>query len=44
MAVYERLGARTRTASRAQAFAVVDEAIAFLRVGLAAIAAFPKPY
>jgi AcrR family transcriptional regulator len=45
MAVYEhRNGARTQTASRAQALAVVDEAIAFLRGGLAAIRAFPKPY
>jgi len=44
-AVYEhRTSARSRTASRAQALAVIDEAIAFLRGGLAAIRAFPKPY
>jgi AcrR family transcriptional regulator len=45
MAVYEhRASARSRTASRAQALAVIDEAIAFLRGGLEAIRAFPKPY
>jgi AcrR family transcriptional regulator len=45
MAVYEhRSSAGSRTASRAQALAVVDEAIAFLRGGLDAISAFPKPY
>jgi AcrR family transcriptional regulator len=45
MAVYEhRSSARSRTASRAQALAVIDEAIAFLRGGLEAIRAFPKPY
>jgi len=45
MAVYEhRAGARSRTASRTQALAVIDEAIAFLRGGLEAIRAFPKPY
>jgi AcrR family transcriptional regulator len=44
-AVYEhRYSASSRTASRAQALAVVDEAIAFLRGVLAAIRAFPKPY
>ena len=44
-AVYEhRNGVHSRSASRAQALAVVDEAIAFLRGGLAAIRAFPKPY
>lgn len=44
-AVYEhRYGASSRTASRAQALAVIDEAIAFLRGGLEAIRAFPKPY
>jgi AcrR family transcriptional regulator len=44
-AVYEhRNGVASRSASRAQALAVVDEAIAFLRGGLAAIRAFPKPY
>jgi len=44
-AVYEhRTGVRSQTASRAQALAVVDEAIAFLRGGLDAIRAFPKPY
>jgi TetR/AcrR family transcriptional regulator, regulator of mycofactocin system len=44
-AVYEhRNSVRSRTASRAQALAVIDEAIAFLRGGLAAIRAFPKPY
>jgi AcrR family transcriptional regulator len=45
MAVYEhRNSVRSRTASRAQALAVIDEAIAFLRGGLEAIRAFPKPY
>jgi AcrR family transcriptional regulator len=45
MAVYEhRSSTRSRTASRAQALAVIDEAIAFLRGGLEAIRAFPKPY
>jgi AcrR family transcriptional regulator len=45
MAVYEhRSSVRSRTASRAQAVAVIDEAIAFLRGGLEAIRAFPKPY
>jgi AcrR family transcriptional regulator len=44
-AVYEhRNSVRSQTASRAQALAVVDEAIAFLRGGLEAIRAFPKPY
>ncbi len=44
-AVYEhRYSASSRTASRAQALAVIDEAIAFLRGGLEAIRAFPKPY
>jgi AcrR family transcriptional regulator len=44
-AVYEhRASARSRTASRAQALALIDEAIAFLRGGLEAIRAFPKPY
>jgi len=44
-AVYEhRTAVRSQTASRAQALAVVDEAIAFLRGGLDAIRAFPKPY
>jgi AcrR family transcriptional regulator len=44
-AVYEhRNSARSRSESRAQALAVVDEALAFLRGGLAAIRAFPKPY
>jgi AcrR family transcriptional regulator len=44
-AVYEhRNSARSHTASRAQALAVIDEAIAFLRGGLEAIRAFPKPY
>ena len=45
MAVYEhRTSVRSKTASRAQALAVIDEAIAFLRGGLEAIRAFPKPY
>lgn len=44
-ATYEhRFSARSRTASRAQAIAVIDEAIVFLRGGLDAIRAFPKPY
>jgi AcrR family transcriptional regulator len=44
-AVYEhRYSARSRTASRAQALAVIDEAIAFLRGGLEAIRAYPTPY
>jgi AcrR family transcriptional regulator len=44
-ATYEhRFRARSQTASRAQAIAVIDEAIVFLRGGLAAIRAFPKPY
>ena len=44
-AVYEhRSSMRSQTASRAQALAVVDEAVAFLRGGLEAIRAFPKPY
>ena len=44
-ATYEhRWSARSRTASRAQAVAVIDEAIAFLSGGLDAIRAFPKPY
>jgi AcrR family transcriptional regulator len=44
-AVYEhRYGVRSTSASRAQAAAVADEAITFLRGGLEAIRAFPKPY
>jgi len=44
-ATYEhRYSARSKTASRAQAVAVIDEAITFLRGGLEAIRAFPKPY
>ena len=44
-ATYEhRYRARSQTASRAQAVAVIDEAITFLRGGLEAIRAFPKPY
>ena len=44
-ATYEhRYRARSQTASRAQAIAVIDEAITFLRGGLDAINAFPKPY
>ena len=44
-AVYEhRYRARSQSASRAQAVAVIDEAITFLRGGLDAIRAFPKPY
>jgi hypothetical protein len=42
--VEHRSSVRSRTASRAQALAVIDEAIAFLRGGLEAIRAFPKPY
>jgi AcrR family transcriptional regulator len=45
MAVYEhRNSVRSQTASPAQAVAVIDEAIAFLRGGLEAIRAFPNPY
>ena len=44
-ATYEhRHRARSQSASRAQAVAVIDEAITFLRGGLDAIRAFPKPY
>ena len=44
-ATYEhRYRARSQSASRAQAVAVIDEAITFLRGGLEAIRAFPKPY
>jgi AcrR family transcriptional regulator len=44
-ATYEhRFSARSKTASRAQAVAVIDEAIAFLSGGLEAIRAYPKPY
>jgi AcrR family transcriptional regulator len=44
-ATYEhRYRARSQSASRAQAVAVIDEAITFLRGGLAAIRAYPKPY
>jgi len=44
-ATYEhRFSARSRSASREQAVAVIDEAITFLRGGLDAIRAFPKPY
>jgi AcrR family transcriptional regulator len=44
-ATYEhRFSARSQTASRAQAIAVIDEAFAFLSGGLEAIRAFPKPY
>jgi AcrR family transcriptional regulator len=44
-ATYEhRYRARSQSASRAQAIAVIDEAIVFLRGGLEAIKAFPKPY
>ena len=39
-----RYRARSQSASRAQAVAVIDEAITFLRGGLDAIKAFPKPY
>jgi AcrR family transcriptional regulator len=44
-ATYEhRFSVRSRSASREQAVAVIDEAITFLRGGLEAIRAFPKPY
>jgi AcrR family transcriptional regulator len=44
-ATYEhRYRARSQSASRAQAVAVIDEAITFLRGGLDAIRAYPKPY
>jgi AcrR family transcriptional regulator len=44
-ATYEhRFSVRSRSASRDQAVAVIDEAITFLRGGLEAIRAFPKPY
>jgi AcrR family transcriptional regulator len=44
-ATYEhRFSVRSRAASRDQAVAVIDEAITFLRGGLEAIRAFPKPY
>src|SRR5262249_6096721 len=44
-ATYEhRYRARPQSASRGQAVAVIDEAITFLRGGLDAIRAFPKPY
>ena len=44
-ATYEhRYRVRSQSASRAQAVAVIDEAITFLRGGLEAIRAFPKPY
>ena len=44
-ATYEhRYRARSQSASRAQAVAVIDEAITFLRGGLNAIRSFPKPY
>jgi AcrR family transcriptional regulator len=44
-ATYEhRYRARSQSASRTQATAVIDEAITFLRGGLDAIRAFPKPY
>jgi AcrR family transcriptional regulator len=44
-AIYEhRYRTRSQSASRAQALAVIDEAITFLRGGLDAIRAFPKPY
>jgi AcrR family transcriptional regulator len=44
-ATYEhRFSTRSRSASRAQAVAVIDEAIVFLSGGLDAIRAFPKPY
>jgi AcrR family transcriptional regulator len=44
-ATYEhRYRTRSQTASRAQAIAVIDEAITFLRGGLDAVRAFPKPY
>ena len=44
-ATYEhRFATGSTTASRAQAVAVIDEAITFLRGGLDSIRAFPKPY
>lgn len=44
-ATYEhRFSARSKSASREQAIAVIDEAMTFLRGGLQAIQAFPKPY
>ena len=44
-ATYEhRYRARSQSASRAQAIAVIDEAITFLQGGLDAIKAFPPPY
>jgi len=44
-ATYEhRYRARSQSASRTQATAVIDEAITFLRGGLDAIRAYPKPY
>jgi len=44
-ATYEhRYRARSQSASRAQAVAVLDEAITFLRGGLDAIRSYPKPY
>ncbi len=44
-AVYEhRYRARSQSSARAQAVAVIDEAITFLRGGLDAIRAFPMPY
>ncbi len=44
-ATYEhRFSVRSKAASREQAVAVIDEAITFLRGGLEAIRAFPKPY
>jgi AcrR family transcriptional regulator len=39
-----RYRARSKAATRAQAIAVIDEAIAFLRAGLGAIRSHPKPY
>jgi AcrR family transcriptional regulator len=39
-----RYRVRSKTASRAQAIAVIEEAIAFGRAGLEAIRSFPKPY
>jgi AcrR family transcriptional regulator len=44
-ATYEhRYSVRSKSASRAQAVAVIDEAITFLRGGLDAIRSHPKPY
>ena len=44
-ATYEhRFSVRSKAASREQAVAVIDEAMTFLRGGLEAIQAFPKPY